>query len=168
MKPMPLARTQSLAAGAALLVVATATVLLPAVCAAEKFVYLGSQPDGAEIYVQVSPPVIAPDGRRQGWFRSIPKAPLPINDENGQTHQYIDLLAYNVADCAKRTMAASAMVYHDDKQAVVARFEIPPKELELHKVKSNTLGDAMLNWLCTTKKLPSPIVRSPGTDSPFK
>ena len=144
------------------------TSLVSSACAAEKFVFLGSQPDGTEIYVQVSPPVIAPDGRRQGWFRSIPKAPLPINDENGQTHQYAEMLAYNVADCAKRTMAASAMVYHDDKQGVVARFEIPPKELELRKVKANTLGDAMLNWLCTTRKLPSPIVKSPGTESPFK
>jgi acetyl-CoA carboxylase carboxyltransferase component len=66
------------------------------------------------------------------------------------------------------TMGAAAMIYHDDKNAVVARFEIPPKEVELRKIKANTLGDAMLDWLCTTKKLPSPVVKSPGTDSPFK
>jgi hypothetical protein len=60
------------------------------------------------------------------------------------------------------------MIYHDDKQAVVARFEIPPKELELRKIKANTLGEGMLNWLCASKKLPSPAVKSPGIDSPFK
>ena len=77
-------------------------------------------------------------------------------------------LAANVADCTKRTMGAAAMIYHDDKLAVVARFEVPPKELELRKIKANTLGDSMLNWLCATKKPPSPVVKSPGTDSPFK
>lgn len=145
-----------------------ALAFVPATCAAEKFVYLGSQPDGVEVYVQVSPPVTAAEGRRQGWFRTVLKKPQPIYDENGETRQYTDMLAYNVADCAKHTMGASAMIYHDDKQAIVARFEIPPKELELRKIKASTLGDAMLNWLCTTKKLPSPVVKSPGTDSPFK
>ena len=148
--------------------VAVALAVAPALGNAEKFVYLGAQPDGAEIYVQASPPVPSTDGRRMGWFRTTLKAPLPINDENGITRQYSELLAYNVADCAKRTMAASAMIYHDDKQAVVARFEIPPKELELRKIKAKTLGDAMLDWLCTTKKLPSPAVKSPGAESPFK
>ena len=148
--------------------VAVALAVAPALGNAEKFVYLGAQPDGAEIYVQASPPVPSTDGRRMGWFRTTLKTPLPINDENGITRQYSEMLAYNVADCAKRTMAASAMIYHDDKQAVVARFEIPPKELELRKIKAKTLGDAMLDWLCTTKKLPSPAVKSPGTESPFK
>ena len=149
--------------------VAIALAFLPAVCAAEKFVYLGSQPDGVEVHVQTSPPVTAADGRRQGWFRTVLKKPRPINDKDGETRQYTDMLAFNIADCAKRTMAASAMIYHDDKQAVIARFEIPPKELELRKILPNTLGDAMLDWLCTTKKkLPSPVVKSPGTDSPFK
>ena len=160
-------RTSAITLGGPL-AIAAATVLVPSVCAAEKFVFLGSQPDGTALYVQASPPGVAPDGSRQGWFRSTPKAPLPINDGYGQTRQYVELLAYNVADCSKRTMAASAMIYHDDKDAVVARFEIPPKELELQKVKPNTLGEAMLDWLCTTKKLRSPIVRSPGTESPFK
>jgi hypothetical protein len=150
------------------LAVAAALAVAPAICAAEKFVYLGAQPDGVEIYVQVSPPVASADGRRGGWFRTMLKTPLPINDENGITKQYSEMLAYNVADCANRAMAASAMIYHDDKRAVVARFAIPPRELELRKVKANTLGDAMLDWLCTTKKLPSPAVKSPGTQSPFK
>ncbi len=148
--------------------VAVALAVAPALGNAEKFVYLGAQPDGAEIYVQASPPAASADGRRMGWFRTMLKTPLPINDENGITRQYSEMLAYNVADCAKRTMAASSMIYHDDKQAVVARFEIPPKELELRKIKAKTLGDAMLDWLCTTKKLPSPAVKSPGTESPFK
>jgi hypothetical protein len=140
----------------------------PAICEAEKFVYLGSQPDGVEVHVQVSPPVTLADGKRQGWFRTILKKPLPINDENGETRQYIEMLAYNVADCTKRTMGASAMIYYDDKNAVVARFEVPPKELVLRKIKANTLGDSMLGWLCTTQKHSPPIVKSPGTESPFK
>lgn len=153
---------------AARLAVTLAFAVVPAISAAEKFTHLGSQPDGAEIYVQVSPPVASADGRRMGWFRTTLKAPMPINDENGITKQYSAMLAYNVADCAKRTMGASAMIYQDDKQAVLARFEIPPKELELRKIKANTLGDAMLDWLCTTKKPPSSAVKSPGTQSPFK
>jgi len=153
---------------AMLIAVPVALALAPVPGKAEKFVYLGAQPDGTEMYVQASPPVVSTDGRRMGWFRTLQKTPLPINDENGITRQYSEMLAYNVADCAKRTMAASAMIYHDEKQAVVARFEIPAKELELRKIKANTTGDAMLDWLCTTKKLPSPAVKSPGTQSPFK
>ena len=153
----------------AAMVLALALFAAPAIGAGEKFTYLGSQPDGVEVHVQTAPPVTGADGRRQGWFRTVLKKPLPVNDASGETRQYTDMLAFNVADCAKRTMAASAMVYYDDKQAIVARFEIPPKELELRAIRPNTLGDAMLDWLCTTKKkLPSPIVKSPGTDSPFK
>ena len=140
---------------------------LPALAAAEKFVYLGAQPDGAEIYVQASPPTTGADGRRQAWFRTVPKAPLPINDENGTPRQYTDMLAFNVADCAKRTMGAAAMIYRDDKQATVARFEIPPKELELRTIKANTLGEAMLNRLCAARK-PATPPPSPGTASPYK
>jgi surface-adhesin protein E len=145
-----------------------ALALFSAVCGAEKFVYLGTQPDGAEVHVQASPPVVDADGRHEGWFRTLQKQAQPIRDEYGETRQYTEMLAYNVADCAKRTMGAAAMIYHNDKNAVVARFEIPRKELELRKIKANTLGDAMLDWLCTTKKLRSPAVRSSGTDSPFK
>jgi hypothetical protein len=147
---------------------AVALSFFTSACGAEKFVYLGAQPDGAELQVQASPPVVDADGRRGGWFRTLQKKAQAIRDQNGEMRQYAEMLAYNVADCAKRSMGAAAMIYHDDKNAVVARFEIPPKEVELRKIKANTLGDAMLDWLCTTKKLPSPVVKSPGTDSPFK
>lgn len=140
---------------------------LPAAAATEKFVYLGSQPDGTEVQVQGSPPQGVDGGRRAGWFRTLPKAPLPINDEIGATRQYADMLAYNVADCAKRTMAASAMIYRDEKGAVVARFEVPAKELELRAVKPNTLGSAMLDWLCAVRKA-APTPPSTGTASPYK
>lgn len=161
--PLPAMR----AALAPLLGLAAIVTALPAPAAAEKFVYLGAQPDGAEIYVQASPPTTGADGRRQAWFRTVPKAPLPINDENGTPRQYTDMLAFNVADCAKRTMGAAAMIYRDDKQATVARFEIPPKELELRAIKANTLGDAMLNRLCAARK-PAAPAPSPGTASPYK
>lgn len=143
-------------------------VAAPALCATEKFVFLGAQPDGVEVYVQASPPIADASGRRQAWFRTVPKTPQPINDENGYTHEYSDMLAFNVADCAKRTMGAAAMIYRDDKQATVARFEIPPKEVELRPVKANTLGDAMLGRLCAPAKKPAPPATSPGTASPYK
>lgn len=152
----------------ATIALAATLATFPALGAAEKFVYLGAQPDGAEIFVQASPPTTGPDGRRQGWFRTVPKTPQPINDENGTAQRYSDMLAFNVADCRERTMGASAMIYRDDKQATVARFEIPPKELELRKVKANTLGDGMLNWLCTPTRKPAPPPPSPGTASPYK
>ena len=164
----PAARTIDSTAGRIAVVLALALCSLPALCAAEKFVYLGAQPDGVEVFVQASPPTVTAGGRHQGWFRTTLKKPQAINDENGLTRQYSAMLAYNVADCAQRTMGAAAMIYHDDKQMIVARYEIPPNELELRKVKPNTLGDSMLDWLCATKKLKSPIVKSPGTDSPFK
>jgi len=140
----------------------------PAISNAEKFVYLGAQPDGVEVHVQASPAVVDAAGRRGGWFRTmLPKAGA-IKDESGATRQYSEMLAYNLADCGKRTMGAAAMIYYDDKSAVVARYEVPAKEIALRKVKANTLGDAMLGYLCATRKLPSPVVKSPGTDSPFK
>jgi len=150
------------------IVVAALLASLPALARAEKFVYLGAQPDGVEIFVQASPPVASDDGRRQAWFRTVPKTPQSISDENGAAQQYTDMLAYNVADCSKRTMAAAAMIYRDAKQATVARFEIPTKELELRPVKANTLGDAMLGRLCTPIKKPAPPATSPGTASPYK
>jgi len=143
-------------------------IAVPVWSATEKFVFLGAQPDGVEVYVQASPPIADASGRRQAWFRTVPKTPQPINDENGYTHQYSDMLAFNVADCAKRTMGAAAMIYRDDKQATVARFEIPPKEVELRPVKANTLGDAMLGRLCAPAKKPAPPATSPGTASPYK
>ena len=112
-----------------------ALAFFPGVCSAEKFVYLGSQPDGIEVHVQVSPPVAVADGKRQGWFRTMLKKAQPINNEYGETRQYSEMLALNVADCATRTMGAAAMVYYDDKNTIVARFEIPPKELVLLNVE---------------------------------
>jgi hypothetical protein len=144
-----------------------ALALLPLASAAEQFVYLGAQPDGVEIYVQASPPSVTADGRRQGWFRTVPKGPQQINDETGAKRTYADMLALNVADCGKRTMAASAMLYRDEKQAIVARYEIAGKELELRKIKANTLGEAMLDRLCVPKKPAAPAL-SPGTASPYK
>ena len=144
-----------------------ALAFFPVVCGAEKFVYLGSQPDGVEVYVQASPPVTLADGKRQGWFRTLPKKAQPINNEYGETRQYSEMLALNVTDCAKRKMGAAAMVYYDDKNVIVARFEIPRNEVVLRKIKANTLGDSMLGWLCASQK-PPPIVKTPGTDSPFK
>lgn len=143
---------------------------LPALAATEKFVYLGAQPDGVEVFVQAAPPVAGADGRREAWFRTVPKSPQPINDENGAPQKYTDMLAFNVADCAKRAMGAAAMIYRDDKQATVARFEIPPNELELRPVKANTLGDVMLGRLCAAAKKPAvaPPAMSPGTASPYK
>lgn len=166
----------------ATVVLAATLVALPVLAATEKFVYLGAQPDGVEIFVQASPPTVAADGLRQAWFRTVPKSPQAINDENGATRNWSDMLAFNVADCAKRTMAAAAMIYRDDKQATVARFEIPPNELELRPIKANTLGDAMLGRLCATVKKSAPVatapeapakksagpVLSPGTASPYK
>jgi hypothetical protein len=161
-------RRTSRTARRGVIAIAAAVASLPMLCAAEKFVYLGAQPDGAELYVQASPPTTGTDGRRQGWFRTVPKSPQPINDENGATKQYSDMLAFNVADCPKRTMGASAMIYRDDKGVMVARFEIRPKELELRKIKANTLGDAMLGWLCAPPKKPKAPPPSPGTASPYK
>lgn len=146
---------------------ALALAVLPAICSAEKFVYLGSQPDGVEVYVQVTPPVTLADGKRQGWFRTLPRKAQPINDENGETRQYSEMLALNVTDCTKRTMGAAAMVYYDDKQAIVARFEIPRDEIILRKINANTLGESMLGWLCGSHN-PATSAKSPGTASPFK
>jgi hypothetical protein len=174
--------TSSCAALRAAIAFAAVCSMLPAQAATEKFVYLGAQPDGVEIFIQSSPAVVGADGRHQAWFRTVPKTPQPINDANGAPQKYSDMLAYNVADCAKRTMAAAAMIYRDDKQATVARFEILPNELELRPIKANSLGEAMLGRLCATAKKPAPAatspeapakksagpVTSPATTSPFK
>jgi hypothetical protein len=154
---------------AAAAVSALALALMPLACAAEKFVYLGTQPDGAELFVQASPPTSRADGKRQGWFRSVPTTPQRVNDEYGFERQYDDVLAFNVADCATRSMGATSIVYRDDKGTALARFELPADEIEYRKVKPATLGDIMLNWLCATPKKPAaPPATSPGTASPFK
>ena len=146
-----------------------ALALVSLSCAAEKFVYLGTQPDGAELFVQASPPFSRSDGKRQGWFRTVPTAPQSVKDEYGFERQYDDMLALNIADCATRSMGVTSIVYRDDKGAALARFERPADEIEYRKVKAATLGNTMLDWLCATpKKASAPPAASPGTASPFK
>jgi hypothetical protein len=141
---------------------------LPCAAAAEKFAHLGTQPDGTELYVQASPPQARDDGRRAGWFRSVPKTAQPITDANGIEKRYVDMLAFNVADCSRRTMAAASLVYRDAAQAIVARFEVSPQELELRRINPNTLGEAMLEWLCAPKRPAAPAVPSAGNATPVK
>lgn len=154
-------RATAIAAGIALAAFSCAA-------AAEKFAHFGTQPDGTELYVQTSPPQARDDGRRAGWFRSVPKTAQPIADANGIEKRYVDMLAYNVADCSRRTMAAASLVYRDAAQAIVARFEVPPNELELRRINPNTLGESMLEWLCTWKRPAPPAVPSAGNATPFK
>lgn len=162
--PAPTYCFRGAAAGAAL-----ALALTPLACAAEKFVYLGTQPDGAELFVQMSPPIARADGKRQGWFRTVPLTPQRVKDEYGFERQYDDMLAFNVADCATRVMGVTSFVYRDDKGAALARFELPANEIEYRKVLPGSLGDTMLGWLCATPKKPAakPSL-SPGTASPYK
>jgi hypothetical protein len=148
----------------AMIVMAAAAAL----ARAEKFAHLGTQPDGTELYVQASPPQAREEGRRAAWFRSVPKTAQPIADANGIEKRYVDLLAYNVADCSRRTMAAASLVYRDAAQAIVARFEVPPAEVVLRRINRDTLGEAMLEWLCAPKRLAAPAVPSAGAQSPFK
>jgi hypothetical protein len=153
------------AAGAATML---AFALAPAPCAAEKFIPLGTQPDGAHLYVQAAPPTILPDGRRQGWFRTVPKAAESVTDELGVEQQYTEMLGLNVADCKSRVMGSASMTYRDASGTVVAQFELPPKDVELVKVRANTLGDAMFAWLCAAR---GPVTAPPlpsATTSPFK
>jgi hypothetical protein len=133
-------------AGALLVLAAVAGV-----CAAEKFVYLGTQPDGSEIHVQSAPATALPDGRRQGWFRMVPKVPQSVTDEYGFSRQYADMLALNIADCPAHSMGAASMTYRDGTGAAVARFEVAPTRVELRPVRRDTLGESMFAWLCPAK-----------------
>lgn len=135
-------------------------------CAAETFVLFGTQPDGSEIFVQASPAAARSDGRYQGWFRTVPKAPKPITDEFGFPRPYVDFLALNVADCATRRMASASMHYRDDKGVVVARFELPSRDLQYREVRPGTLGENMLVWLCSPRP-PSAKIPSAASQSPF-
>ena len=144
-----------------------ALALVPALAAAETFVAFGTQPDGARVYVQSSPPAQLADGRRQGWFRTVARGSESVRDEYGVVQQYHELLALNVADCKARRMGAASMTYRDDHGVVVARFELKPAEVELVGVRANTLGESMFGWLCTppTPKATPPL---PSAGSPFK
>jgi hypothetical protein len=145
-----------------------ALALAPVVCAAERFTHLGTQPDGAEIYIQVSPPALRIDGKYQGWFRTVPKAPQPVTDEFGFERRYVDFLALNVADCRAQRMGAAAMHYRDDTGTVVARFELHPAEIEYRKVRPGTLGESMLTSLCTPRPPPGRAPPSAASQTPFK
>ena len=145
---------------------ALASVSAP--CAAAKFVPFGTQPDGSDLYVQAAPPAILPDGRRQGWFRTVPKTPQAVIDEFGVRQQYNEMLGLNVADCNTRSMGSASMTYRDDRGTVVAQFELPPNHVELVKVRANTLGDAMFAWLCAQKKPGAAPALQSGAASPFK
>src|SRR5664279_5358738 len=101
--------------GAARLLPLVLMAMWPALCAAEKFVPFGVQPDGSEVSVQASPPVRLTDGRRQGWFRTTPKAPRTIADEQGTKQKYSEMLALNIADCSVHRMGAAMLVYRDAK-----------------------------------------------------
>ncbi len=153
------------AAGAATML---ALALAPATCAAEKFTPLGTQPDGALVYVQAAPPTILPDGTRQGWFRTVPRTAESVTDELGVNQQYTEMLGLNVADCKSRVMGSASMTYRDASGTVVAQFEVPPKRVEFVKVRANTLGEAMFAWLCAPRgPVAAPPLPSAAT-SPFK
>jgi len=145
-----------------------ALALVPVICVAERFTYLGTQPDGSEIYVQVSPPALRIDGKYQGWFRTVPQAPKPVTDEFGFERRYVDLLALNVANCDARRMGAAAMHYRDDTGTVVARFELPPAGIEYREVRPGTLGENMLLALCTPRPPPARAPPSAASQTPFK
>ncbi len=162
------ATRRSTAARLVPLVLAAAT--WPALCAAEKFVPFGVQPDGAEVSVQASPPVRLTEGRRQGWFRTTTKPPRTIADEQGVKQKYTEMLALNVADCPVHRMGAAMLVYRDAKGKQLAQFDLPLKSVEYVDVKPGTLGASMLAWLCATPApTPAPAAPAfPGPTSPFK
>jgi hypothetical protein len=137
-------------------------------CAGEKFVYLGTQPDGSEIHVQAAPATTLPDGRRQGWFRMVPKVPQTVTDEYGFSRQYADMLALNVADCSAQSMGAASMTYRDGTGTAVARFELPPPLVELRTVRHDTLGESMFVWLCPTKNSAPTAAPPAGSATPSK
>lgn len=141
---------------------------LPSLCAAEKFVPLGTQPDGSEVSVQASPPSTFSGGRRQGWFRTTPKKPQSIADEKGVKQKYTEFLALNVADCPVRRMGAASLLYRDAKGTVVAHFDLPASSVEYVDVKPGTLGASMLDWLCAQPKPTAAPPPLPSPYSPFK
>jgi hypothetical protein len=154
--------------GALRLAAILALGLVPIVCAAEKFIFFGAQPDGAEIYVQASPPTLRTDGKSHGWFRTVPQAPQAVTDQFGFERRYADFLALNVADCNVRRMGAASIHYRDSTGTVVARFELPPAEMEYRDVRPGTLGDNMLTWLCSPRPPPGRAPPSAAGQSPFK
>ena len=149
-------------------VVTLALSLTTIVCAAEKFVIFGEQPDGSQIFVQEAPASVRKDGKLQGWFRTVPKAPGPVADEFGFERRYRDMLALNVADCFNRRMGTAVMTYRDDKGAVVARFDAAAGAIEYRDVKAGTLGESMFTWLCSPRPRSATPPSAAGAPSPFK
>ncbi len=165
--PCPPAAGAPAAIGRIGALLALALALAPGIAAAERFTYLGTQPDGAEIFFQVSPPARRADGRVQGWFRTALLAPKSVTDEFGFERRYVEFLALNVADCATRHMGAAAMHYRDATGTVVARFELAPDAIEYREVRPGTLGENMLSALCAPRP-PSAPVPSAAAQTPFK
>ena len=147
---------------------AFALTLAPIVCAAEKFVHFGGQPDGSEIFVQAAPASVRKDGRLQGWFRTVPKAPAPVTDEFGFERRYHDMLALNVADCFNRRMGVATMTYRDDKGTAVARFDAAARAIEYRDIKPGTLAESMFTWLCAPRPRSAAPPPSAASQSPFK
>jgi hypothetical protein len=145
-----------------------ALLLTPIVCAAEKFVHFGSQPDGSQIYVQEAPATVRKDGRLQGWFRTVPKAPAPVTDAFGFERRYRDMLGLNVADCFNRRMGTAVMTYRDEKGNVVAQFDAAAGAIEYREVKAGTLGESMFTWLCAPRPRSATPPSAAGAPSPFK
>jgi hypothetical protein len=171
--PLRRAGTRSLGRGArryATFVRALAALVLaaaPFAGNAERFVLLGAQPDGSEIFVQAEPAALRRDGALQGWFRTVPKSPTPITDEFGFERSYHDMLALNVADCFNRRMAATTMVYRDAGGEPVARFDATPGTIDYRPVRPGTLGESMFDWLCSPRPRSAPPP-SAASESPFK
>jgi hypothetical protein len=147
---------------------ALALALAAAPCGAEKFVPLGEQPDGSQVFVQATPATVRKDGRLEGWFRTLPATPAPVTDEFGFARRYRDMLALNVADCLHRRMGAAAMVYRDAKGEIVARFDAAPGAIDFRDVKSGTLADSMLTWLCAPRPKSGTPPPSAAQQSPYK
>ena len=160
-------------------IAAFAFASLASAALAEKFVPLGTQPDGSEVFVQDAAPTTLKGGRRLGWFRTVPKKPQMIANENGLRQSYTEMLALNVADCPVYRMGATAIVYRDSKQKIVARFDLPEKTMEYVDIHQGTLGASMFEWLCAAPKTSASKVGAPAkpaaapppvpnTSSPFK
>jgi hypothetical protein len=135
--------------------------------AAEKFVFFGEQPDGTVIYVQAEPAAVRKDGRLQGWFRTVPKAPASVADDNGVQRSYDEMLALNVAECSTKRMGAASMTYRDATGGVVANFRAAPEPIDYRPFKPGTLAENMFTWLCAPKPRSAPVP-SAASQSPFR
>ena len=165
MPPSPTPPTRQALARATLTL---ALALTPAFGAAETFVHFGDQPDGSVIFVQKAPASVRADGKLQGWFRTVPKAPAPVTDEFGFQRRYHDMLALNVADCFNRRMGVAMLTYRNDKDETVARFDAAAGAIEFRDVKPGTLAESMLEWLCSPRPRSAPPPPLVGGQSPFK